>query len=105
VPWGTKAFTGYLGSDRAAWAAHDTVELVRQGHRFPDTILVDQGTSDKFLKDQLRPELLTEVCKSAAQPLDLRLHTGYDHGYFFIQSFIAGHMNWHGQRLTGNASR
>ncbi len=99
VPWGTKAFSGYLGDDRTQWANHDTVELIKRGSRFPDTILVDQGTSDKFLKDQLRPELLAEACKAAGQPLDLRLHSGYDHGYFFIQSFIAGHMEWHGRRL------
>ena len=105
VPWGTKAFSGYLGNDRAAWASHDTVQLINQGRRFPDTLLVDQGTSDKFLKDQLRPELLAEACKAAGQPLDLRMHSGYDHGYFFIQSFIAGHMEWHGRRLLGNASR
>ena len=105
VPWGTKAFSGYLGDDRATWASHDTVELINQGRRFPDTLLVDQGTSDKFLKDQLRPELLTDACKAAGQPLDLRMHSGYDHGYFFIQSFIAGHMEWHGRRLLANAAR
>jgi S-formylglutathione hydrolase len=99
VPWGHKAFSGYLGDDRARWAEHDAVELVRQGRRFPDTIRVDQGTSDKFLKDQLRPELLSEACKAAGQPLDLRMHSGYDHGYFFIQSFIAGHMEWHSRKL------
>jgi S-formylglutathione hydrolase len=104
VPWGTKAFSGYLGDDRARWASHDTVELIRQGRRFPDTLLVDQGTSDKFLKDQLRPELLTEACKAAGQPLDLRMHSGYDHGYFFIQTFVAGHMEWHSRRLLANAS-
>ena len=104
VPWGTKAFTGYLGDDRATWASHDAVELIKQGRRFPDTILVDQGTSDKFLKDQLRPELLTEACKAAGQSLELRMHSGYDHGYFFIQSFVAGHMDWHGRRLLSNAS-
>ena len=105
VPWGNKAFSGYLGADRTAWAQHDAVELVRQGRRFPDTILVDQGTSDKFLKEQLRPELLSEVCKAGGQPLELRLHSGYDHGYFFIQTFIAGHMEWHGARLLQSATR
>jgi S-formylglutathione hydrolase len=99
VPWGNKAFTGYLGSDRTAWAQYDAVELVSQGRRFPDTILVDQGTSDKFITEQLRPELLAEACKAAGQPLDLRMHSGYDHGYFFIQSFIATHMDWHSRRL------
>jgi S-formylglutathione hydrolase len=85
VPWGQKAFSGYLGDDR---------------RRFPDTMLVDQGTSDKFLRDQLRPELLEEACQAAGQPLELRLHTGYDHGYFFIQTFIADHLAWHATRLA-----
>ena len=105
VPWGNKAFSGYLGGERASWAQYDACELVRQGRRFPDSILVDQGTSDKFLKEQLRPELLEEACKAAGQPLDLRLHSGYDHGYFFIQSFIASHLEWHGRRLLEAAPR
>jgi S-formylglutathione hydrolase len=100
VPWGHKAFTGYLGEDRASWARHDACELLKAGNRFADTLLVDQGTSDKFLKEQLRPELLEAACKAADQPLELRLHTGYDHGYFFIQSFIADHLAWHARRLA-----
>jgi S-formylglutathione hydrolase len=103
VPWGIKAFAGYLGDDRAAWSEYDTCELLKQGRSFPDTILVDQGTSDKFLKDQLRPELLVEACGTVAQPLDLRTRPGYDHGYFFIQTFIAGHMDWHAERLAKQA--
>jgi S-formylglutathione hydrolase len=105
VPWGTKAFSGYLGSDRSSWARYDACELVSGGRKFPDTILVDQGTSDKFLQEQLRPELLSEACKAAGQPLELRMHSGYDHGYFFIQSFMAGHLEWHARRLHSNASR
>ncbi len=100
VPWGHKAFTGYLGPDRSTWTEYDACELVKSGRRFPDTILVDQGTSDKFLKEQLRPELLVEACGAAAQPLDLRTRPGYDHGYFFIQTFIAEHMEWHAARLS-----
>ena len=100
VPWGHKAFTGYLGADRTTWAEYDACELLKSGRRFPDTILVDQGTSDKFLKEQLRPELLVEACGAATQLLDLRTRPGYDHGYFFIQTFIAEHMEWHAARLS-----
>jgi S-formylglutathione hydrolase len=98
-PWGLKAFTGYLGAYRASWSPHDATELVKAGNRFPHGILVDQGSADKFLADQLRPELLAEACRNAGQRLDLNLREGYDHGYFFIQSFIAGHMDWHAERL------
>jgi S-formylglutathione hydrolase len=103
VPWGHKAFTGYLGADHSGWNQYDACALLAEGRRFRDTLFVDQGTSDKFLREQLKPELLEEACKAAGQPLELRMHTGYDHGYFFIQTFIADHMAWHreapGQRL------
>lgn len=99
VPWGNKAFAGYLGDDRAAWAGYDACELLLGGRRFHDTLFVDQGTSDKFVKDQLRPELLEAACKAAGQKLELRMHAGYDHGYFFIQTFIADHLAWHAARL------
>ncbi len=99
VPWGNKAFSGYLGADRSSWNQYDTCALLADGRRFRDTLFVDQGTSDKFLRDQLKPELLEEACKAAGQPLELRMHTGYDHGYFFIQTFMADHMAWHAKRL------
>jgi S-formylglutathione hydrolase len=102
VPWGHKAFSGYLGEDRAAWAAYDACALLAAGRRHSGTLFVDQGTSDKFLRDQLRPELLEEACKAAGQALELRMHTGYDHGYFFIQTFIADHLAWHARRLSGS---
>ena len=88
-PWGLKAFTGYLGAFRGAWSQYDATELVKAGQRFESGILVDQGTADKFLDDQLKPGLLAAACKEAGQPLELRLREGYDHGYFFIQTFIA----------------
>jgi S-formylglutathione hydrolase len=99
-PWGQKAFTGYLGSDRAAWAQYDATELVKAGQKFPDAIRVDQGTADKFLVEQLKPELLAAACKAAGQELDLRMREGYDHGYFFIQSFVSQHIAWHAHRLN-----
>jgi S-formylglutathione hydrolase len=100
VPWGEKAFSGYLGIDRAGWADYDTCELLAQGRRFPDLILVDQGLGDKFLHTQLKPELLETAAKAAGQRLELRMHRGYDHGYFFIQTFIRDHLDWHAHRLT-----
>jgi S-formylglutathione hydrolase len=104
-PWGVKAFTGYLGAFRGTWAQYDATELVKAGHRFPGGILVDQGTADKFLSDQLKPELLAAACKAAGQPIELGMHEGYDHGYFFIQTFIAKHLEWHSARLFQQARR
>jgi S-formylglutathione hydrolase len=98
VPWGQKAFSRYLGADRAAWGAWDAVELVRQ-HRFDGTILVDQGTSDQFLELQLRPELFGAACAAAGQPLALRLRDGYDHSYYFIASFVEEHLRHHARAL------
>jgi len=98
-PWGVKAFTGYLGAYRAAWAQYDATELVKAGNKFPGGILIDQGSADKFLAEQLKPDLLVAACKTAGQEIDLHTRDGYDHGYFFIQSFIEEHMDWHAKRL------
>ena len=99
VPWGEKAFSRYLGSDRAAWAAHDTVELLAS-RTFPGKMLVDQGTSDKFLERELKPELLEEAAKRAGQSLELRMHEGYDHSYFFISTFVEDHLRHHAEALA-----
>ena len=104
VPWGRKAFEGYLGSDATSWAEWDTVELLRAGHSFPGTLLVDQGTADKFLERELRPELLEAACDAAAQPLTLRRHDGYDHSYYFIATFVESHLRFHAAAL-GQAIR
>ena len=98
-PWGVKAFSGYLGAYRAAWSQYDATELVKAGHKFPNGILIDQGTADKFLADQLKPELLVSACKAAGQDIYLQMREGYDHGYFFIQSFISQHLTWHAKLL------
>ena len=98
VPWGEKALTGYLGTDRAAWRRHDAVALIEAGARIP-ALLVDQGEADPFLKEQLRPDLLDAACRSAGIDLELRLRPGYDHSYYFISSFMADHLRWHAQRL------
>lgn len=99
VPWGQKALPRYLGEDPAAWAAHDAVALLQAGHRLPGTLLVDQGLADKFLDVQLRPELLEQACAAAGQSVTLRRHAGYDHGYWFIQSFIDDHLRHHAAAL------
>lgn len=101
-PWGEKAFTAYLGPDRAAWRDHDACELLREGacHGYYDDILVDQGLADPFVVEQLKPELLEEACRVSGQKVTLRLQHGYDHSYFFIASFIADHIDWHARRLV-----
>lgn len=98
-PWGHKAFLGYLGGDRPAWAAHDATELVKAGARVPP-LLVDQGLADKFLAEQLHPNLFEDACRAAGQPLVLRRHDGYDHGYYFIQTVVADHLAHHAQALN-----
>lgn len=101
-PWGQKAFTAYLGSDKSTWREHDACELLREGasHGYYDDILIDQGLADQFLVEQLKPELLEQACRDAGQKLTLRLQHGYDHSYFFMASFIADHMDWHARRLV-----
>jgi S-formylglutathione hydrolase len=98
VPWGIKALGGYLGDDREAWRKHDTVALIEDGARFSD-FLVDCGDADPFLVEQLRPELLEHACAKAEIPLVLRLHSGYDHSYYFISTFMEDHLRWHAARL------
>lgn len=101
-PWGEKAFTGYLGAERATWDAHDAARLM-QGQRtapYPAGILIDQGLADKFLAEQLHPELLESACAAIGQPLTLRRHAGYDHGYYFIQTFVEDHLRHHAGQLT-----
>lgn len=100
-PWGEKAFGRYLGPDRQLWKEHDASELMSaRGALFPNGILVDQGLSDKFLADgQLRPEIFEAACAAIGQPLTLRRHVGYDHGYYFISTFMADHLAFHRDRL------
>lgn len=98
-PWGKKAFKGYLGEDVEAWRAYDASELVKQS-RFPGTILVDQGLADKFLVDQLFPEVFEAACREAGQALTLRRQEGYDHGYFFISTFMEDHLRHHAAQLN-----
>jgi S-formylglutathione hydrolase len=99
-PWGEKAFTGYLGADRAAWKAHDATELVKAGARFDGTILIDQGTADGFLDEQLKPWLFEEACAEAGQPLWLRMQDGYDHRYYLMATFMEDHLRHHAAALA-----
>ena len=99
--WGQKAFTGYLGSDQNEWLQHDATALMaaRKSAPYPDGILIDQGLADKFLEVQLHPHLFEAACQAAGQPLTLRRHAGYDHGYYFISTFISDHLDHHAQIL------
>lgn len=99
VPWGEQAFTHYLGPDRSAWSAHDATELVAGGSHFPGVPLLDFGLSDKFLSSQLRPELLEEACRGSGTLVTVRRLTGYDHSYYFIQTFIEDHLRHHASVL------
>ena len=97
-PWGQKAFSHYLGDDQAQWKAHDATELVlAKGALFPE-VLIDQGLEDQFYS-QLNPAKMNQVCESVGQKISLREHAGYDHGYFFIQSFMDDHLQFHALQL------
>jgi S-formylglutathione hydrolase len=100
-PWGQKAFSGYLGPDRGQWSTHDATELVatvKDAAQKPP-ILIDQGLSDQFLQTQLHPHLFEEAAKKVGYPLQLRRHEGYDHGYYFISTFMEDHLVHHAKIL------
>ncbi|MGH8190934.1 MAG: S-formylglutathione hydrolase [Rhodanobacteraceae bacterium] len=100
VPWGQRRiFILYFGEDSNEWKRHDACELLRAGERFPGTILIDQGEDDPYLKEQLRPELFEQACAETGQALQLRMHPGYDHSYWFVQSFIEDHLRHHARVL------
>ncbi len=100
-PWGVKALRGYLGEDREIWRAHDASELMalQPSAPYPNGILVDQGLDDKFLAEQLKPEIFEAACLKAGQPLTLRRHAGYDHSYYTISTFMADHLRHHWRQL------
>ncbi|ARU32793.1 S-formylglutathione hydrolase [Sulfuriferula sp. AH1] len=103
-PWGVKAFSAYLGSEQADWLQYDASALMANSKTpFPGGILIDQGLSDKFLLDQLFPEAFEAACQQAQQPLELRRHAGYDHGYYFISTFVETHLLFHYRKLNGEA--
>jgi S-formylglutathione hydrolase len=97
APWGKKAFSGYFGDDMDRWEQHDASVLMsrKSAPPFAHDLLIDQGLSDQFLKEQLYPSTFEEACRKAGQPLNLRYHEGYDHGYYFISSFVDDHLRFH----------
>ncbi len=99
-PWGEKAFSGYLGTDRDSWKAYDACELIAQG-KSKQPLLIDQGEADNFLREQLMPERLEQVCREYGYPLTLRRQPGYDHSYYFIATFIEEHVRYHAEHLRG----
>lgn len=98
-PWGTKAFTGYLGENQKMWAEYDTCELIKMGAKHPHGLLIDQGTNDRFLKEQLLTENLVEAAKGFAQKLSVRYRQDYDHSYYFISTFIGEHIRFHAEHI------
>ncbi|MCB2087381.1 MAG: S-formylglutathione hydrolase [Sphingomonadaceae bacterium] len=97
-PWGEKALTGYIGANKAAWRDYDACALIEDGARLSD-LLVDQGTADNFLEEQLKTHLLEEAVASAGMSATIRMQEGYDHSYYFISTFMADHVAWHAERL------
>ncbi len=98
-PWGEKALGGYLGSDREAWKAYDATELIKSGKRVDGSILIDQGTADGFLDQQLKPQLFAEACNAAGQAVEIRMQEGYDHSYYLMASFMEDHIRHHAEAL------
>ena len=99
VPWGKKAFAGYLGEDDEGWRDYDATELIRSGRR-TSRILIDQGDADDFLQSQLRPDILQAACDEQGQPVEIRMQPGYDHSYYFISTFIGDHVRFHARSLA-----
>jgi S-formylglutathione hydrolase len=101
-PWGKKAMGYYLGNDESTWAIYDSCEVARNvgDPSAYEKILVDQGAGDPFLAEQLKPELLKAACEESGLTLDLRIHDGYDHGYYFISTFIEEHLRFHADQLS-----
>ena len=98
-PWGQKAFSGYLGADQRTWEEYDASVLVAR-RRDPRPILIDQGAADKFLAEQLYPEVFADACRKVGTKLTLRMHAGYDHGYYFISTFMEDHVRHHAAQLN-----
>ena len=98
VPWGRKALGAYLGDNHDAWRTHDATCLVETASEHLP-ILIDQGTADNFLEEQLRPELFKAACDAAGHPLELRMQVGYDHSYYFIATFMGDHVDHHARTL------
>ena len=97
--WGQKAFSNYLGEDRNDWAEYDAAVLIGSAkEKLP--LLIDQGTEDEWLSDQLKPGSLEQGAIASHYPLELRMREGYDHGYYFVATFIEEHLHHHAQALS-----
>ena len=104
-PWGSKAFSAYLGRNQQDWLQYDASALMENGTaRFANGILIDQGLADKFLQDQLFPERFEAAFQKVQQPLQLRRHAGYDHGYYFISTFVEDHIRFHSAQFGSQQS-
>ena len=99
VPWGEKALGNYLGPDKSSWKEWDATELVKAGKKTAQHILVDQGSADQFLEKELQPEIFKRACEEAGQPLVSRMQEGYDHSYYFMQTFMEDHITHHAKVL------
>ena len=97
-PWGQKALGNYLGDEVECWKKYDSCELIASGaDHIP--MLIDQGEADGFLEEQLKTELLEQVCKDTGYEATIRRQAGYDHSYFFIASFVGSHIGFHARAL------
>lgn len=99
VPWGQKALAGYLGPEQSHWRKHDSVALIEDGARLAE-ILVEQGSADNFLAEQLKPDLLVTAAATAGINVTVNIREGYDHSYYFISTYMADHLRWHAERLA-----
>lgn len=100
VPWGQKAFKGYLGDNQGDWAAYDATELIKAGKTHMQTILIDQGSVDPFLEKQLLTANFAKACELNGQPVQINMREGYDHSYYFISSFIDSHIDFHAEAIS-----
>lgn len=98
VPWGQKAFSSYLGDDETTWKSHDACELARSSPSDVE-ILVDQGTADNFLEEQLQTHLFAAACAESTQKIEINMRDGYDHSYYFVSSYLPNHFAWHASAL------
>jgi len=98
-PWGQKAFHGYLGDNQDDWASYDATRLIEAGYRSNNKILIEQGTDDQFLEQQLKPEIFYQACQNNDQPVELRMQDGYDHSYYLMSTFMQDHLQFHARNL------
>lgn len=98
-PWGIKALKGYLGENMDGGELFDATEIIGNGVKRDDTILIDQGSDDEFLLENLLTDNLIEVCEKYGQKINLKYREGYDHSYFYISSFIGEHIEFHLKQL------